>query len=134
MKDLNYQLSKLCRDNRDGGFSTQATRSRILDLIANQLLALGFRRMQATSLKPKHVDALLAHWREQGICDFNRSMQHLISYYREEDVANEVQIEDLLQRRAEKLYREGRESARSGHHWSFNGSLSAIRNWLSTYS
>ena len=67
MKDLNYQLSKPCRDNRDGGFSTQATRSRILDLIANQLLGLGFRRMQATSLKPKHVDALLAKWREQGI-------------------------------------------------------------------
>ncbi len=67
MKDLNYQLSKLCRDNRDGGFSTQATRSRILDLIANQLQALGFRRMQPTSLKPKHVDALLAKWREQGI-------------------------------------------------------------------
>ena len=67
MKDLNYQLSKLCRDNRDGGFSTQATRSRLLDLIANQLLALGFRRMQTSSLKPKHIDALLAHWREQGI-------------------------------------------------------------------
>lgn len=67
MKDLNYQLSKLCRDNRDGGFSTQATRSRLLDLIANQLQALGFRRMQSTSLKPKHVDALLAQWREQGI-------------------------------------------------------------------
>jgi site-specific recombinase XerC len=67
MKDLNYQLSKLCRDNRDGSFSTQATRSRKLDLIANQLLALGYRRMQSTSLKPKHVDALLAKWREQGI-------------------------------------------------------------------
>ena len=67
MKDLNYQLNKLCRDNRDGSFSTQATRSRILDLIANQLQALGFRRMQATSLKPKHIDALLAKWREQGI-------------------------------------------------------------------
>jgi len=67
MKDLNYQLSKLCRDNRDGSFSTQATRSRILDLIANQLQALGFRRMQSTSLKPKHVDVLLADWREQGI-------------------------------------------------------------------
>ena len=67
MKDLNYQLSKLCRENRDGGFSTQATRSRLLDLIANQLLALGFRRMQSTSLKPKHIDALLAKWREQGI-------------------------------------------------------------------
>ncbi len=67
MKDLNYQLSKLRRDNRDGGFSTQATRSRILDLIANQLQTLGYRRMQATSLKPKHIDALLALWREQGI-------------------------------------------------------------------
>jgi site-specific recombinase XerC len=67
MKDLNYQISKLCRDNRDGSFSTQATRSRILDLIANQLQALGFRRMQLRSLKPKHVDALVAHWQEQGI-------------------------------------------------------------------
>ena len=67
MKDLNYQLSKLCRDNRDGGFSTQATRSRILDLIANQLNELGYRRMQPRSLKPKHVDALLAHWQGQSI-------------------------------------------------------------------
>ena len=67
MKDLNYQLSKLCRDNRDGSFSTQATRSRILDLIASQLQALGFRRMQSRSLKPKHIDALVTHWQEQGI-------------------------------------------------------------------
>ena len=67
MKDLNYQLSKLCRDNRDGGFSTQATRSRILDLIASQLQELGFRRMQPRSLKPKHVDALITHWQDQGI-------------------------------------------------------------------
>ena len=35
--------------------------------------------------------------------DLNRSMQHLDSNYREEDVADEVQIEDLLQRSAEKL-------------------------------
>ncbi len=35
--------------------------------------------------------------------DLNRSTQHLDSEYREEDVADEVQIEDLLQRRAEKL-------------------------------
>jgi len=67
MKDLNYQLSKLCRDNRDGSFSTQATRSRILDLVANQLQTLGFRRMQPRSLKPKHVEALVAHWQDQGI-------------------------------------------------------------------
>jgi len=29
-------------------------------------------------------------------CDFNRSMQHLDSHYREEDVENEVSDEDLL--------------------------------------
>ncbi len=67
MKDLNHQLMKLCRQNRDGGFSTQASRSRILDLSANQLHELGFRHMQPTSLKPKHVNALVAHWQEQGI-------------------------------------------------------------------
>jgi hypothetical protein len=31
-------------------------------------------------------------------CDLNRSMQHLNSNYREEDVANEVSNEDLLHR------------------------------------
>ena len=67
MKDLNYQLMKLCRDNRDGGYSTQATRSRVLDLIASQLHELGYRRMQPQSLKPKHVDALVAHWQTQNI-------------------------------------------------------------------
>ena len=67
MKDLNYQLMKLCRDNRDGGYSTQATRSRLLDLIASQLHELGYRRMQPQSLKPKHVDALVTRWQAQGI-------------------------------------------------------------------
>ena len=67
MKDLNHQLMKLCRQNRDGSFSTQATRSRILDLAANQLHELGYRHMKPTSLKPKHVNALIARWREQDI-------------------------------------------------------------------
>jgi hypothetical protein len=40
--------------------------------------------------------------RLESIGDLNRSMQHLDSEYREEDVADEVQIEDLLQHRAEK--------------------------------
>lgn len=67
MKDLNYQLKKLCRDNRDGGYSTQATRRRLLDLIANQLHELQFRRLQPKSLKPKHIAALVSLWKDQGI-------------------------------------------------------------------
>ncbi len=35
--------------------------------------------------------------------DLNRSMQHLSSQYREEDVADEAETEDLLQRRTEDL-------------------------------
>ena len=58
---------KLCKANRDGSFSTQATRSRMLDLIANQLHELGYKHMQARSLKPKHVDALVSLWKDQSI-------------------------------------------------------------------
>lgn len=67
MKDLNYQLMRLCRANRDGSFSTQATRRRILDRIANQLHELGYKHMQAKSLKPKHIEALVSHWKDQGL-------------------------------------------------------------------
>ena len=67
MKDLNYQLMKLCKANRDGSFSTQATRRRILDRVANQLHELGYKHMQAKSLKPKHVDALVSLWKDQGL-------------------------------------------------------------------
>ena len=58
---------KLCKANRDGSFSTQATRRRILDRIANQLHELGYKHMQAKSLKPKHVEALVSLWKDQGL-------------------------------------------------------------------
>ena len=58
---------KLCKANRDGSYSTQATRRRILDRIANQLHELGYKHMQAKSLKPKHVEALVSLWKDQGL-------------------------------------------------------------------
>ena len=67
MKDLNYQLKQLCRNNRDGSYATQALRSRMLDQMADQLHELGFRKMQAKSLKPKHVVALTRLWERQGL-------------------------------------------------------------------
>ena len=39
----------------------------MLELMATQLQELGYRKMQSRSLKPKHVEALVARWREQGI-------------------------------------------------------------------
>lgn len=67
MRDLNYQLKQLCHRNRDGSYSTQAKRMHHLMLIANQLDALGFRGMNARSLKPKHVEALVKDWLAQAL-------------------------------------------------------------------
>jgi integrase len=67
MRNLNYQLKQLCRQNRDGSYSTQAKRGHHLMLIANQLHGLGFQGLNANSLKPKHVDALVKQWLEQDL-------------------------------------------------------------------
>lgn len=67
MRNLNYQLKQLCKFNRDGGYATQANRSWLLSLMANQLHELGFRQMGVQSLKQKHVIALTKLWERQGI-------------------------------------------------------------------
>ena len=67
MRDLNYELKKLCLRNCDGSYATQYARERILAMIANQLHEMGFRSMQATSLKPKHVQALVDRWKAEAL-------------------------------------------------------------------
>ncbi|HGR4947660.1 integrase [Pseudomonas aeruginosa] len=67
MDDLTYHLRQLCRRNRDGSHATQADRLRGLTLAARQLNEAGFRRMTATSLKGKHVDALVERWQAEGL-------------------------------------------------------------------
>ena len=67
MRDLNYQLKQMCQRNRDGSYSTQANRARMLNQIANQLQEMGYRRMTTRSLKPKHVDALVKRWLFEGM-------------------------------------------------------------------
>ncbi|MGH1439020.1 MAG: phage integrase N-terminal domain-containing protein [Cellvibrionaceae bacterium] len=67
MKSLSYSLQELCKRNRDGGFSTQKKRERLLVLIAKQLKALGYRKMTPHSLKPKHVESLVAYWQSQEL-------------------------------------------------------------------
>lgn len=67
MKSLNYQLKQLCDRCREGSYATQAKRAWMLSLMANQLHDLGYRRMTAQSLKPKHVEALIKHWFSQDL-------------------------------------------------------------------
>ncbi|MCB4322557.1 integrase domain-containing protein [Alcaligenes sp. 13f] len=67
MDDLTYTLRQLCLRNRDGSHATQADRQRSLSLVAHQLREAGFRQMSATSLKGKHVEALLRRWQAEGL-------------------------------------------------------------------
>jgi site-specific recombinase XerC len=62
MRDLNYQLKQICKHSHEGSFETRVGRERQLTAIANQLHNLGYRGLQATSLKQKHVQALVDHW------------------------------------------------------------------------
>mgnify|MGYP001826761014 CR=1 FL=1 len=67
VRDLNYQLKQMCRRNKDGSFTTQRDRERLLTQIADRLHALGYRHMSAQSLKPKHVEALVKSWQGEGL-------------------------------------------------------------------
>jgi len=67
MRDLNYELKQLCQRNHDGSYATRHAREAILTQIANQLHELGFKDMRATSLKPKHVTALVELWKSQSL-------------------------------------------------------------------
>ena len=67
MRNLNYELKTLCQRNSDGSYATRNARERILTLVANQLYELGFRQLQATRLKPKHVQALVERWKGEAL-------------------------------------------------------------------
>ena len=67
MKNLNYALKQLCKQCREGSYATQQNRERILTQVANELHGMGYRRMQAKSLKPKHIEALVKFWREKEL-------------------------------------------------------------------
>lgn len=67
MRNLNYELKRLCLRSRDGSYATQYARERILTMVANQLHEMGFRDMRATSLKSKHVQALVERWKAEAL-------------------------------------------------------------------
>lgn len=67
MDKLAYDLTQMCRRNRDGSHTTQFQRSRNLRQVAKELKSAGYRNMRAASLKPKHIEALARGWQERGV-------------------------------------------------------------------
>ena len=67
MRQLNFDLKTLQARHREGAFLTRRDRSYALNQAADLLHELGFRRLRATGLKRKHVDALVAEWQRRGL-------------------------------------------------------------------
>jgi len=67
MRTLAYQLKKMGEHTKSGSYSSQASRRRRCSTIAKDLEACGFRNLDIESLKPKHVEALVACWKERHL-------------------------------------------------------------------
>lgn len=67
MKQLNFALKTLCQKMPQGSHATRAARHRDLQLVATQLWDMGYKVKAATSLKPKHVEALVGRWQGEGL-------------------------------------------------------------------
>lgn len=67
MRNLAFQLKSMCDRNKSGSHSSQASRRRLCSMIAKHLEQLGFRNLDIKSLKPKHVEALVAHWKAEQL-------------------------------------------------------------------
>lgn len=57
----------LCQLNKDASHVTQAERLTTLTLISKQLKSGGLKRMNACSVKPKHVNYLVTQWQAQNL-------------------------------------------------------------------
>ena len=67
VRQLNYDLKRLQDAHPAGGFVTRRDRSYALAQAANALHEMGLRRLRATGLPRKHVDALVREWSRQEL-------------------------------------------------------------------
>ena len=67
MRDLNWELKELCEENADGSFSTQDGRERTLTAFANLMAELGLTKLTLRGIKPKHIEAFVAHLQDKGL-------------------------------------------------------------------
>lgn len=68
MSQLGYRLHQMVNDtHRESSFSTRATRSKVLNLAAAQLLSHGYRLRDPSGLKTKHINHLVTRWQDEGL-------------------------------------------------------------------
>ncbi len=69
MRQLHFDLLRLLEDDRRGSHATRRARRFALAQAAETLHGLGFRGLRARGFKGRHVEALVAEWRRQGLSD-----------------------------------------------------------------
>ena len=67
MRQLNHDLKRLQDDQPKRRYATQRDRSYLLAQAADTLHEMGFRRLRATGLRRKHVNALVREWKARGL-------------------------------------------------------------------
>jgi site-specific recombinase XerD len=67
LSKLNNKFIQLVKHNADGSFATKSDRIRQLKLFGKELKELGFVLVKPQSLKPKHIESLINHWKEKDI-------------------------------------------------------------------
>jgi len=67
MRNLAYQFKKACDHHKGGSHSWQATLRRLFSVIAKDIEVLGFRNLDIDGVKPKHVEALVAYWKQKQL-------------------------------------------------------------------
>lgn len=69
MNSYEMSIRLLTGHNLDGAHATQDNRHRGLVAMGEDLHSLGYKLKSAHNLKPRHVEALVAHWKATGISD-----------------------------------------------------------------
>jgi hypothetical protein len=67
MSQLGFAFHLLVKSHKEGSFNTRASRKKVLNLVASQLLENGFKLKAPQGLKPKHIDYLVSRWREEKL-------------------------------------------------------------------
>ena len=79
MRQLHFDLLRLMEGDRQGSHGSRRARRYVLAQAAETLHRLGYRGLRARGLKGRHIEALVAEWRRQGLSDgtVKNRMAHL---------------------------------------------------------
>ena len=79
MRQLHFDLLRLLKDDRQGSHGSRRAQRYVLAQAAETLHQLGYRGLRAKGLKGRHIEALVAEWRRQGLSDgtVKNRMAHL---------------------------------------------------------